>query len=225
MIRHPSASHCPGHRVHPFRTTQLSGQKPTTSDHQPDCCELGPLAAMVCSCFYPDGVTVGLNSDHSPCGWIVSSPSSVYQASVGTSPLPPYRYWDRAGAPRGPPSSTGPRGTTFLETVDWWAGCSSAPNRQVAQSRQSSEPWQRWVAGTHPHPTLHRQEVLSIMRCSLERSSIRRRTVPAAQSCCSLGCNGLLPLPEQEQKSLGHCPLLLSLPRCPTCTFQGHRHF
>ena len=85
-------------------------------------------------------------------------------------------------------------------------GFSSAPNKHVAQSRRASEPWQRWVAATYSRPTLDRQEILSIMCCSLERSSTGRRTVPTAWRCCSLGRIGLLPLPEQGQKSRGTVP-------------------
>lgn len=85
-------------------------------------------------------------------------------------------------------------------------GFSSAPNKHVAQSRRASEPWQRWVAGTYSHPTLDRQEILSIMCCSLERSLTGRRTVPTAWRCCSLGHIGLLPLPEQGRKSRGTVP-------------------
>lgn len=37
-------------------------------DHQPNGSEISPLAAAVCSCFRPDGVSVGLNLDYRPCG-------------------------------------------------------------------------------------------------------------------------------------------------------------
>lgn len=50
-----------------------------------------PVGCYALFLFLSDGVSVGLNSGHSPCGWIVSTGLSVYQASAGISALPCYR--------------------------------------------------------------------------------------------------------------------------------------
>lgn len=52
--------------------------------HQPKNSEFSSLAPAIYSCFHPDGVSVGLNSDCSPCGWVTLT-RPVYQASGGIS--------------------------------------------------------------------------------------------------------------------------------------------
>lgn len=52
------------------------------SNHLPNYSEFSPLAAMVCSHFYPDGVSVGLTAATVHVGGWVSLNSLVYQESV-----------------------------------------------------------------------------------------------------------------------------------------------
>lgn len=62
---HPSASHCPSRRVHPFRTAhQHKGLTARVCEGSPARAQ----AALVCPCFHQDGVNVGLSSNDSPCG-------------------------------------------------------------------------------------------------------------------------------------------------------------
>lgn len=60
------------------------------SDHQREnSFEFSPLVSVVSSDFLPDGVSVGLNSDQSPCGRIVLNKLiCTPRASVGISLFP-----------------------------------------------------------------------------------------------------------------------------------------
>lgn len=70
----PSVSHCPSPRVISFRIAQLSLQKVNSqalmSDHQSTGSEFSTMTAAVHYCFHPDNVSVGQNSDCSPCGHV-----------------------------------------------------------------------------------------------------------------------------------------------------------
>ena len=121
-----------------------------------------PLGAQPTGCydlflFLSDGVSVGLNSGHSPCGWIVSTGLSVpgISGNFPTSLLQAARAGMGIGRGHQGESafSAPPSSTAFLETVNWFTGRSSATSGSVAQSRRGFEPWQRGVAGTSSHPT------------------------------------------------------------------------
>lgn len=57
-------------------------------DHQPNLSVLSPLAAAVCSGFYPDGVSVELNSDYIPRGQPDLTRSICTPGLAGSSPTP-----------------------------------------------------------------------------------------------------------------------------------------
>ena len=107
------------------------------SDHQPNCCsEFSPLATAVCSCFNPDDVSPGLNSDCSPCGWVALNRSICI---LGISKNFPHSFSvgrrghhrNSGGAFGGSTYSTWPSSTHISRDVGWQIGSSSVANRHA----------------------------------------------------------------------------------------------